>query len=126
MYYHFSIFNINFFDAILYSWNQNVTVFISGVFSFHLINVVCTSLNNIYKCTKKIILFVINLKANKICCIILIFIKRNSVCSVYDFCDCDPEDEGILLMRDDLDSVMDVLREMRDNSWKFKDEDEES
>ena len=52
--------------------------------------------------------------------------NENSVCSVYDFCDCDPEDEGILLMRDDWDSVMDVLREMRDNNWKFKDEDEES
>lgn len=52
--------------------------------------------------------------------------NENSVCSVYDFCDCDPIDEDVLLMPDKWESVMDVLRETKYNNWKIKDENEDS
>ena len=50
--------------------------------------------------------------------VIGIFKNENSVCSIYDFCDCDPDDNGILFMRDSWDSVMSELRTLRDNDYK--------
>ena len=58
--------------------------------------------------------------------IIGVWKNENSVCSVYDFCDCDEEDNGILLMPDKWDDVMKWLRQLREQNYEFADSQEDN